>query len=83
MQRIQDVCFSILIILLIDHITALTCILISIVVQEKIDVLNERLERECGSGERSLPPGDFQDCTDSKTVKQKGILFEIKIFMKL
>ncbi|CAG5107715.1 Similar to wdr37: WD repeat-containing protein 37 (Xenopus laevis) [Cotesia congregata] len=33
--------------------------------QEKIDALNERLERECyGSGERSLPPGDFQDYSD-------------------
>ena len=36
--------------------------IMSITVQEKIEVLNERLERECyGSGERSLPPGDFTD----------------------
>ncbi|XP_031780116.1 WD repeat-containing protein 37 [Nasonia vitripennis] len=43
--------------------------------QEKIEALNERLERECyGSGERSLPPGDFQDFTDSKNLsKQKSL----------
>lgn len=42
-------------------------------VQEKIDILNDRLERECyGSGERSLPPGDIPDYPDTKTLsKQK------------
>ncbi|KAK0182928.1 hypothetical protein PV327_001013 [Microctonus hyperodae] len=35
--------------------------------QEKIDVLNDRLERECyGSGERSLQTGDFNDYNDPK-----------------
>jgi len=42
-------------------------------VQEKIDILNDRLERECyGSGERSLPPGDFTDYPEAKNLsKQK------------
>ncbi|XP_043471479.1 WD repeat-containing protein 37 isoform X1 [Leptopilina heterotoma] len=42
--------------------------------QEKIDVLNEKLERECyGSGERSLPIGDFTDYSDAKNfAKQKS-----------
>ncbi|XP_015109231.1 WD repeat-containing protein 37 [Diachasma alloeum] len=42
--------------------------------QEKIDTLNERLERECyGSGERSLPPGDLADYVDTKSsIKQKA-----------
>lgn len=41
--------------------------------QEKIDALNERLERECyGSGERSLPPGDLTDFPEAKHLtKQK------------
>lgn len=41
--------------------------------QEKIDTLNERLERECyGSGERSLPVGDVADFPDTKSFsKQK------------
>lgn len=43
--------------------------------QEKIDALNERLERECyGSGERSLPPGEFTDYPDAKHLsKQKSM----------
>lgn len=42
-------------------------------VQEKIDTLNERLERECyGSGERNLPLGDVADFPDTKSLsKQK------------
>ena len=40
-------------------------------VQEKIDTLNERLEREC-YGERSLPLGDVADFPDTKSLsKQK------------
>lgn len=44
-----------------------------IIVQEKIDILNDRLERECyGSGERSLPPGDLMDYPETKNLsKQK------------
>ncbi|XP_043670408.1 WD repeat-containing protein 37 isoform X1 [Vespula pensylvanica] len=44
--------------------------------QEKIDILNDRLERECyGSGERSLPPGDIPDYPDTKTLsKQKSMV---------
>lgn len=44
-----------------------------IIVQEKIDILNDRLERECyGSGERSLPPGDLTDYPETKNLsKQK------------
>lgn len=44
--------------------------------QEKIDSLNERLERECyGSGERSLLGGDSMDYTETKNpAKQKSIL---------
>lgn len=43
--------------------------------QEKIDTLNERLERECyGSGERSLPLGDVADFPDTKSLsKQKSM----------
>ncbi|XP_024935713.1 WD repeat-containing protein 37 isoform X2 [Cephus cinctus] len=43
--------------------------------QEKIDMLNERLERECyGSGERGLPPGEFTDYPDTKNLsKQKSM----------
>ncbi|XP_046422270.1 WD repeat-containing protein 37 [Neodiprion virginianus] len=43
--------------------------------QEKVDALNERLERECyGSGERSLPPGDLTDYPDTKNLsKQKSM----------
>lgn len=46
-------------------------------VQEKIDTLNEKLERECyGSGERSLPTVDLQDFTDTKNVtKSKSKIF--------
>lgn len=46
---------------------------LSCTVQEKIDILNERLERECyGSGERSLPPGDLTDYPETKNLsKQK------------
>ena len=57
----------------------------SITVQEKIEALNDRLERECyGSGERSLPAGDFQDYTDSKTLaKQKCELFYIILLLLL
>ncbi|KAJ8679140.1 hypothetical protein QAD02_014927 [Eretmocerus hayati] len=37
--------------------------------QEKVETLNERLERECyGLGERSLPPGETQDTIDSKNI---------------
>lgn len=41
--------------------------------QEKIDALNEKVERECyGSGERSLPIGDVADFPDTKSLsKQK------------
>jgi len=48
-------------------------VVIFITVQEKIDILNERLERECyGSGERSLPPGDLTDYPETKNLsKQK------------
>ncbi|XP_058802086.1 WD repeat-containing protein 37 [Phymastichus coffea] len=44
--------------------------------QDKIEALNEKLERECyGSGERSLPTGDFQDYTDNKNLsKQKSMI---------
>ncbi|XP_034940901.1 WD repeat-containing protein 37 isoform X2 [Chelonus insularis] len=44
--------------------------------QEKIDALNEKLERECyGSGERSLPPGDQADYSDSKNPsKAKSVI---------
>ncbi|XP_047350682.1 WD repeat-containing protein 37 isoform X1 [Vespa velutina] len=44
--------------------------------QEKIDILNDRLERECyGSGERSLPPGDIPDYPDTKALsKQKSMV---------
>jgi hypothetical protein len=47
--------------------------MIFIIVQEKIDILNDRLERECyGSGERSLPPGDLADYPEAKNLsKQK------------
>ncbi|XP_017885735.1 WD repeat-containing protein 37 isoform X3 [Ceratina calcarata] len=43
--------------------------------QEKIDTLNERLERECyGSGERNLPIGDVADFSDTKGLsKQKSM----------
>lgn len=43
--------------------------------QEKIDALNERLDRECyGSGERSLPIGDVADFPDTKSFsKQKSM----------
>ncbi|KAG7200105.1 hypothetical protein KM043_000550 [Ampulex compressa] len=43
--------------------------------QEKIDALNDRLERECyGSGERSLPLGDTTDYPDVKNLtKQKSM----------
>ncbi|XP_018397384.1 PREDICTED: WD repeat-containing protein 37 [Cyphomyrmex costatus] len=43
--------------------------------QEKIDILNDRLERECyGSGERSLPPGDLTDYPETKNLsKQKSM----------
>ncbi|XP_011055551.1 PREDICTED: WD repeat-containing protein 37 [Acromyrmex echinatior] len=43
--------------------------------QEKIDILNEKLERECyGSGERSLPPGDLTDYPETKNLsKQKSM----------
>ncbi|KZC09287.1 WD repeat-containing protein 37, partial [Dufourea novaeangliae] len=43
--------------------------------QEKIDALNEKLERECyGSGERSLPLGDVADFPDTKSLsKQKSM----------
>ncbi|XP_014204165.1 WD repeat-containing protein 37 [Copidosoma floridanum] len=43
--------------------------------QEKIEALNEKLERECyGSAERNLPTGDFQDFTYAKTlVKSKSL----------
>lgn len=54
-----------------------------ITVQEKIDVLNDRLERECyGSGERSLPPGDLTDYPDTKNLskqKCKTLLYCINI----
>ncbi|XP_048504988.1 WD repeat-containing protein 37-like [Athalia rosae] len=47
----------------------------NIALQEKVDLLNERLERECyGSGERSLPPGDLTDYPDTKNLaKQKSM----------
>lgn len=49
-------------------------------VQEKIEALNERLERECyGSGERSLPPGDLQDCTDNKNLAKQKCKFNLLI----
>ncbi|XP_071567393.1 WD repeat-containing protein 37 [Temnothorax nylanderi] len=43
--------------------------------QEKIDILNDRLERECyGSGERSLPPADLTDYPETKNLsKQKSM----------
>lgn len=51
-------------------------------VQEKIDTLNERLERECyGSGERSLPLGDVADFPDTKSLskqKCKSIIYYYK-----
>lgn len=53
-----------------------------IIVQEKIDILNDRFERECyGSGERSLPPGDLTDYPETKNLsKQKcKINFNINI----
>ncbi|XP_011500960.1 PREDICTED: WD repeat-containing protein 37 isoform X2 [Ceratosolen solmsi marchali] len=45
------------------------------ILQEKIEALNEKLERECyGLGERTLPTGDFQDYSDNKHLaKQKSI----------
>lgn len=44
-----------------------------VTVQEKIDILNDKFERECyGSGERSLPPGDLTDYPETKNLsKQK------------
>lgn len=56
---------------------------VSIAVQEKIDALNERLERECyGSGERSLPPGDFPDYSDysKNPLKPKSKFFLLILF---
>lgn len=57
-----------------------------ITVQEKIDILNDRLERECyGSGERSLPPGDLTDYPETKNLsKQKcKIYFNINIDVEM
>ncbi|XP_014223046.1 WD repeat-containing protein 37 isoform X1 [Trichogramma pretiosum] len=57
---------------------------------EKIETLNERIERDCyGSGERSLPQVDFQvDFTDNKNLsKQKSIAgssaYRVKASQKL
>ena len=52
--------------------------------QEKIDALNEKLERECcGSGERSLPPGDIVDCVNSKdSFKPKGTSIEFSLILR-
>ncbi|XP_012273769.1 WD repeat-containing protein 37 [Orussus abietinus] len=38
--------------------------------QDKVDALTERLEREC-YGERSLPPGDITDYQDAKNTSTK------------
>lgn len=48
-------------------------------VQEKVDALNEKLEKECyGSGERSLPLGDVADFPDAKSLS-KHKCKEVKI----
>lgn len=56
-----------------NYRTQILTLLCFITVQEKIDILNDKLERECyGSGERSLPPGDLTDYPETKNLsKQK------------
>lgn len=54
-----------------------------IVVQEKIDILNDRLERECyGSGERSLPPGDLTDYPETKNLSKQKCKTYFNLYIK-
>lgn len=47
-----------------------------VTVQEKVDGLSERLEREChSSGERFLLSSDIADYPDKNQSKQKGTIF--------
>lgn len=75
--------FSLFICFIVYSLYHLTCILkLFLIVQEKIDILHDRLERECyGSGERSLPPGDLTDYPEVKNLsKQKcKIYFNINV----
>lgn len=43
--------------------------------QDKVEALNERLE-SYGTGERSLPTGEFPDYTDSKSTSKQKCKFQ-------
>lgn len=51
-------------------------------VHEKVEALNERLE-SYGSGERSLPTGEFPDYTDSKNPSKHKCKFYRLYFLSI